>query len=491
VDLSENDLIRVTNIMGKQIAITGDNAADLTSQGRVDIVGQNGLQGQVNITAQPGALGQSVGGSVTISANGGVLGPLTFGGLVTIDANTGSIGSYGAATSAIKMSAAGINLYSGAIPSVGSLAGYSFIYSTLGTNICSGLPPLLPNIPLTTYVYGTAGVALEAGIGAEVEVKNSDFATLAIKPRTSAVVNFGDLVITGRPNIITPVQYVQLDMVKSITFDPATAATITNAASITSGVVNSTTITNSGVVSTPTLIGPAGVVDLSGNDISSADAIGCTSVQASGNVAAATLTSTAGNLQIFDPAPPGTLYGDVKYDSGTGRLAVLPQGINPEAVAYLSDIPTTYIAQYYNSAPQNLTSGNTNLSFDSTQAWNNDGGKITHTNGTTTFQVQDNGIYQLEFKTVVSTTGTTLSGTTNRNIAVDVTRGGTSSEIQTSAFTAPSLAYAQSVCGTVQLLAGDVLTLRLQCIFTGTAPQALGVLNVFDYNTAFTWTFVK
>jgi hypothetical protein len=238
------------------------------------------------------------------------------------------------------------------------------------------------------------------------------------------------------------------------------------------------------------------------NAVSNLDISGYSITNVGGLVASGAITSTLADirgvnliadngLRIFDPAPPGTFFGNVLYDSGTGRLAVLPQGINPEAVAYLSDIPTTYIAQYYNSAPQSLTSGNTNISFDSTQAWNNDGGKITHTNGTTTFEVQQNGIYQLEFKTVVSTTGTVLSATTNRNIAVDLTRGGTASEIQNSAFTAPSLNYAQSVSGTLQLLAGDVLTLRLACIFTGTAPQALGVLNVFDYNTAFTWTFVK
>jgi hypothetical protein len=336
VDMDFQDIIRTGNIMGKQISITGDNAADLTNKGIVNITGQNGLQGEVNIVANPGAFGQSVGGNVSITANGGVLGPVTFGGLVTIDANTGSPGSYGSATSAIKMSAAGINLYSGAIPSVGSLAGYTFISSTLGTNICSGLPPLLPNIPLTTYVYGTGGVGLEAGIGAEVEVKNSDFATLAIKPRTSVLVNFGDLAISGRSNIVQPNQYVTLDMVKSIAFDPATAASISNVATINGAAYPPPADLPTAWSAYPALQ----AVEYDTFGINNAGAIGCTSVTGTGSITGGTLTTTSGNVQIFDPAPPGTFYGDVRYDSGTGRLAVLPQGVGPEAVAYLSDIPT-------------------------------------------------------------------------------------------------------------------------------------------------------
>jgi hypothetical protein len=340
--MDEFDLTRVTNVTGKQIAITGDNAADLTGPGRVNITAQNGLRGQVNILAEPGALGQSVGGSVNISANGGVLGPLTFGGEVIIDANTGSIGSYGAATSKISLSSAGNNIYAGLIPPIASLVGYNFIYGNLGNNICAGLPPLLPNIPLTTYLYGTAGVGLEAGIGSEVEVKNSDFATLAIKPRTSTLVNFGDLTITGRNNVVQPDQYVVLDMVKSITFDPTTAASISNVATI-----NGAAYPPPADLPTQWAVYPAVQnVGMSGFAIDNAGAIGCTGLQSTGNITSTTgtvsgvnLTATGGTLKIFDIAAP-TFFGDTVYDSGTGRLVVQPQGTGANFVAYLSDIPT-------------------------------------------------------------------------------------------------------------------------------------------------------
>jgi hypothetical protein len=480
VDMSFNDITRTGNITGKQIAITGDNAVDLTGPGRVNITGQNGLQGEVNITAQPGTFGQSVGGAVNITANGGVLGPLTFGGVINLDANTGSIGSYGAATSAIKMSAAGVNIYSGAISPIGSLAGYSFISSTLGTNICTGLPPLLPNIPLTTYLYGTGGIGLEAGIGAEVEVKNSDFATLAIKPRTSALVNFGDLVITGRPNIITPVQYVQLDMVKSLTFDPATAASISNVATINGSPYPPVSNTDQWAT-----FNAVQNVDISGFSITNANNIGAT-----GTVTAANLTATGGTLKLFDTAAPA-FFGDTVYDSGTGRLVVLPQAVAPEFVAYLSDIPQVYQAQYYNSVDQNLTSGNTDLTFDSTQPWNNTGGYITHTNGTANFTVVQAGIYQLEFNTLILANGAVTTG--NASVGFDITRTGPEIAVirNTTGLIASAQNYAQAVAASYYLEAGDVINVRVANTFTLGPPAAAGVTGTFDYNTFFTWTYIS
>lgn len=244
VDMSGNGLSQVTSLTNTQIAITADNGIDIGTPGKVDITGSNGQQGQVNVVANAGALGQNVGGKISLTANGGTLGPITYGGEVTIDANTGSLGSYGSATSAIKMSAAGINSYAGAIPSVGSLAGYNFIYGTGGVNICAGLPSVIPNIPTTTYVYGTGGVTLESGLLGDVDVKDSTLGALSIKPRTSALVNLGDLAITGRPNVLTPVQYVTLDMVKSIGMDASASITGVKTIGMSSGAITGVSTIN-------------------------------------------------------------------------------------------------------------------------------------------------------------------------------------------------------------------------------------------------------
>jgi len=564
----------LASIAGTDISLTATETNPV-STGSITATAGGGSRGQITLQANEGNVGLQAGGQVLIQANGGNLGPVSWGGLVEIDANTGGIGDYGAATSAIKLSAAGINSYAGAIPSVGSLVGYNFIYGTAGVNICSGLPALLPNIPTTTYIYGTGGVGLEAGLLGDVEVKNSTLGALSIKPRTSNLVPLGDLVITGRNNITPPNQYVQLAMVKSIAMDSSANISNVSTLAMNSGAITGVSTINGAAYPPASTTSQWATfpavqnVDISGFNIdnvdtvtgagaggfvtnmaevntvlATADRLGATfnayikveqdlsgdpgvafradTLQARNQVSLSGLTplivatdpspiaielraasgvnvkNNAGNYgplrtsthSIYDTTAP-TKYGDLAWNDASGRLFVSPNGTGLNYLAYLTDIPQVYIAQYYNSAAQNLTSGNTNISFDSTQAWNNVGGKITHTNGTTTFTVASAGIYQLEFKSVISVTGTTLSTTTNRNIAVDVTRGGNSSEIQTSASTVAGQAYAQSVSGTLQLLVGDVITLRLACVFTGTAPQALGVQNVFDYNTAFTWTFIK
>ena len=122
-----------------------------------------------------------------MTANGGQ--PTTgtaVGGLINITANT-PVAAVTTATSAIKLSAAGVNSYAGAIPAVGSLAGYNFMYGTLGANICAGLPAALPNVPGTVYIYGTTGIEL----GANVYTTN-------IQPYFNGIINPADLVVTGR-----------------------------------------------------------------------------------------------------------------------------------------------------------------------------------------------------------------------------------------------------------------------------------------------------
>jgi hypothetical protein len=173
---------------------------------------------------------------------------------------------------------------------------------------------------------------------------------------------------------------------------------------------------------------------------------------------------------------------------------VLPQGVAPEFVAYLSDIPQVYQATYYKSAVQNLASGNTDITFDLTGAWNNDGGYITHVSGTTDFTVVQGGVYQLGFNaTILVNNGTWVS--TNRNIGIDITRSPTAEQalIQNSALQNVQN-YTQSTNGTYYLQAGDIINLRVGNTWTGgipTPPQAQGLANTFDLNTFFTWTYIS
>lgn len=176
--LTTNVYSSVTENVGSTYNLTVDRGANPASSAAVNIVAQNGGGGTINLTANP-ALLTPVPGKVLITANGGqVVLPtdppttVTVGGLIELDANTGTPGGVYTATSAIKMNAAGINSYAGAIPSVGSLAGYNFIYGSAGVSLCAGLPSSGFQLPLTTYIYGVGsagftGVRLQSpnGIG--------------------------------------------------------------------------------------------------------------------------------------------------------------------------------------------------------------------------------------------------------------------------------------------------------------------------------------
>jgi hypothetical protein len=154
------------------------------------------------------------------------------------------------------------------------------------------------------------------------------------------------------------------------------------------------------------------------------------------------------------------------------------------------EIPTIQ-ATYYNSVSQNLTSGNTDITFDLSGAWNNDSGYITHVDGTTDFTVVTPGLYQLEFNAVVLVNGATWSTTLNRTCNIDITRSPTAEvALITSSALQGVQNYAQIVSATYNLEAGDVINMRLGNTFTSGPPQAQGLTNTFDLNTFFTWRYI-
>jgi len=210
-----SSLGNINLVANSNVRILADSFSTVADQGLfsptansdINLTAQNGLKGRINMTANPGALGLF--GEINMTANGGTVAGVGTGGLVSITANT-PLGTLCNATSAIKLSASGINSYAGAIPSVGSLAGYNFIYGTLGVNIVAGpIPSVIPNTPTTTFLYGTSGV-----------VSGSDFYTPNIYPYWNGLTTPPDMNITGRyivPNLAQV--YVNLSNVKRIYMD--------------------------------------------------------------------------------------------------------------------------------------------------------------------------------------------------------------------------------------------------------------------------------
>jgi hypothetical protein len=189
-------------------------------------------------------------------------------------------------------------------------------------------------------------------------------------------------------------------------------------------------------------------------------------------------------------------YLDTEYilnvAGNTPGLFGVPPPSNPAAWRATNDV---FQATYYKSVAQNLTSGNTDITFDQTGTWNNTGGYITHISGTKDFTVVQTGLYQLEFNATISVNNGTWVTTVNRTIGIDITRP---TIPETSLVTTTGLQgvqnYGQSVSGTIYLIAGDVINLRLGNTYTGgvpTPPQAAALTNTFDLNTFFTWRFVS
>ena len=167
-----NTATGIINNVGNNYEITADGGLNPLITPNINLLSKNGNGGQVNVTADPGSI-VALGGKVSIIANGGTVyvpqtppaPPLavTVGGEVDILANTGSGGLY-TATSAVKIGAAGVNIYAGALPSISSLLGYLFQYGTLGVSVCAGLPSSGFQIPGSVYVYGVGVPGVAGGV---------------------------------------------------------------------------------------------------------------------------------------------------------------------------------------------------------------------------------------------------------------------------------------------------------------------------------------
>ena len=404
----------------------------------VDITAQSGIGGRINLNANPGLAGIS-GGSINLTANGGSS-PAGLNGAVTITANPGTANVLG--TDVVTGGSVNIVANSGL-----ALANASSKISLTagGINSYAGVSSPIGSVFGYNFLQGSLGVSLVAGsvttgfqvpgtvylYGATGINLNSDVYTNDIYPYWDGSTPPSNLTIHGRTTILGSAS-VNLDNVDTINMEGSGAIT--------------------------------GVSTING----------------------AAYPPAAGVTTL------NTLSGAVTLAPGT-NISLVPVG-NTITINQINDAVKQ--ATYYKTVTQDLSSGNTDITFDAVGAWNNDGGYITHVSGTTSFTVVQAGLYQLEFNAIVLVNNGVWSTTTNRTINIDITRTPTAelAIITSSAVTAASLNYGQSVSGTYYLVAGDVINLRLGNTYTGgtpTPPQASGITNSFDLNTFFTWSFIS
>jgi hypothetical protein len=195
------------------------------------------------------------------------------------------------------------------------------------------------------------------------------------------------------------------------------------------------------------------------------------------------------------PPPSYVLPADITVSTLTAAnyvSTIAVQGVSTiNGAVYPPLIAAPKQATYYNSAAQNLTSGDTDITFDLSGAWNNAGGYITHTDGTKDFTVVQTGLYQLEFNASINGSGVAWTGT--KFVSIDITRSPTAEQaiIQQSASINSGTSYGQGVSATYYLVANDVINLKVHNVFSSGTPTAIGLTNTIDLGTFFTWRFIS
>jgi len=148
-----------------------------------------------------------------------------------------------------------------------------------------------------------------------------------------------------------------------------------------------------------------------------------------------------------------------------------------------------FIGQYWRVGSEVLASGTDTITFTDAQTWNNTNGYITATLPSQNFTVVQAGIYQVEFAVTIAANAATWSS--GRSASIHITRGSNQSILQQTVNPISGQSYYLQIVGTLRLNAGDVIS----CVHNGTNTAgnvaAVGLQNTFDYNTTFTWTFLK
>jgi len=235
--------------------------------------------------------------------------------------------------------------------------------------------------------------------------------------------------------------------------------------------------------------GPTGASGLSVTGATGATGVGSTGATGvTGGQGSTGATGLAGNDGATGSTGATGLTGSV---GATGATGIGEQG-STGATGPAGTTAPLYQATYYKSANQNLTNGNTDITFDQDAAWNNDNGLITHTAGSTDFVVVQAGLYQLEFNLSVNANAATWNTSNSKVVSIDITRSPNAEQvvIGQTALTATTQSYTQSVVSTFKLEVGDVINLRHYGNFATATPFAQGVQNTIDLNTWFSWRLI-
>lgn len=145
--------------------ICGELLSDPENVNTMNLITQYGEKTEINITAGGGTPLAGAGGTIRITAQAGSIGTAVgVGGSIELLALSSAADT--SLTSKISMNAASIISSAGALPTIGSVAGYNYIFGNAGVNImCDIIGSVIPNFLGTVYIYGRNGVAIPGNGG--------------------------------------------------------------------------------------------------------------------------------------------------------------------------------------------------------------------------------------------------------------------------------------------------------------------------------------
>jgi len=221
-----NNAPTISNSFTNTYNILGDKGSDYTDYCYTNLSNKGGKGGSINLTADAG--------SVTISGT-----TYGIGGQINLTANSPLTVPYNL-TSAIKLSAASILSYAGAVSPVGSLAGYNYIQGTLGVNIVAGSASSVPNTPGTIYLYGANGTKLQNSLYVDA-ISNYPGSNLNIHPDSSQWVDM--------------LRVQKIGMGNNAVIDGGSNGVISNFAAVSAGTFSGTTLVTTSGGTLPTING--------------------------------------------------------------------------------------------------------------------------------------------------------------------------------------------------------------------------------------------
>ncbi len=154
-------------------------------------------------------------------------------------------------------------------------------------------------------------------------------------------------------------------------------------------------------------------------------------------------------------------------------------------------IQTPKVMQYYKTSAQAAPTGTTIITFDAASTFS-DTGFISWSPGGSQFTIQQRGLYQVDL-TILNLVGTGAWTNLQKSLLMSVTRAPFApvASLNDNVSISSGVSYSQSLVGTVELYATDIVTMSLGQTLTSGSTSIASTNTPPDLNTSITFTFLR